>query len=89
MISRAAIGRAAQRGLRVNCQSQSCHRRGLADQASGSFQYQTGDASGVKYASRDMPGPTTTLAVVVRGGTRHQVAPGFAEGLEKFAFKVG
>jgi hypothetical protein len=56
--------------------------------ASGSFAYQTGDAAGIKYGSRDLSGPTTTLALVSRAGTRYQWLPGLAEGLEKFSFKV-
>ena len=56
--------------------------------ASGSFQYDTGDASGVKVASRDLTGATTTLALVAKAGTRYQNLPGFTDGLEKFAFKV-
>ena len=63
-------------------------RRGLAAAASGSYQYETGEVSGVKYASRDLPGPTTTLAVVAKAGTRFQPLPGYSDALEKFAFKV-
>lgn len=63
--------------------------RGLAAAASGSFQYETGDASGVKYASRDLPGATTTLTVIAKAGTRYQPLPGYSDALEKFAFKVG
>lgn len=63
-------------------------RRGLAAAASGSFQYETGETAGVKYASRDLPGPTTTLAVVAKAGTRYQPLPGYSDALEKFAFKV-
>ena len=63
-------------------------QRSLAAAASGSFQYETGEASGVKYASRDLPGPTTTLTVVAKAGTRYQPLPGYADALEKFAFKV-
>lgn len=57
--------------------------------ASGSFAYQTSDAAGIKIASRDLTGPTTTLALVSRAGTRYQWTPNLSEGLEKFAFKVG
>ena len=64
------------------------NRRCLATAASGSFLYETGDAKGVKFASRDLPGPTTHLAVVAKAGTRYQPLPGFSEGLEKFSFKV-
>ena len=64
------------------------NRRCLATAASGSFSYETGDVDGVKFASRDLPGPTTHLAVVAKAGTRYQPLPGFSEGLEKFSFKV-
>ena len=53
------------------------------------FQYETGEASGVKFATRDIPGPTTTLSVVAKAGSRYQPFPGYSELLEKFAFKVG
>ena len=89
MIAGASIGRAA-RGVGIRRQWRTCpsNRRGLAAPASGSFSYETGDTSGVKFASRNLPGPTTTVAVVARAGTRYQPLPGFSEGLEKFAFKV-
>ncbi|KAK8200879.1 ubiquinol-cytochrome c reductase core subunit 1 [Zalaria obscura] len=86
MLSRSAIGRQAQRALRKQCQ-QPANRRGLAAPASGSFQYETGTAAGVKFASRDMPGPTTTLALVSRAGTRYEPLPGLTVGLKGFAFK--
>lgn len=82
MLSRSAIGRAAR-------QSWQQQRRGLAAPASGSFQYQTGEAQGVKFASRDIPGPVGTLAIVSQAGTRYQTAPGLTEALERYAFKVG
>ncbi|OJD31914.1 ubiquinol-cytochrome c reductase core subunit 2 [Diplodia corticola] len=86
MLSRQSVGRHAQRALRRQC-AQPAGRRGLAAPASGSFQYQTGDHSGVKFASRDLAGPTTTLALVAKAGTRYQPLPGLTEALEKFAFK--
>lgn len=81
-----ALGRHARCGIRQQCRGYQT-RRGLASAASGSFTYETGEAAGVKYASRDLPGPTTNVAVVARAGTRYQPMPGFADGLEKFAFK--
>ena len=69
------------------CEHVRC-RRGLATPASGTFQYETGNANGVKIASRDLPGPTATLGLVAKAGTRYQILPGFSEGLENFAFKV-
>ncbi|KAI9803934.1 MAG: ubiquinol-cytochrome c reductase core subunit 1 [Piccolia ochrophora] len=76
-----------QRGLRWRCCAQPSNRRNLAAAASGTFQYRTGEAAGVKVASRDLAGPTTTLGLVARAGTRYQWYPGFTEGLETFAFK--
>ena len=54
----------------------------------GSFQYQTGEANGVKFASRDIPGPVASLAIVAKAGTRFEPIPGLAEGLHRIAFKV-
>ena len=88
MISRASLGRPAQVTLRRQCLIERTNRRGLAAPASGTFSYETSEAAGVKIASRDLPGPMTTVAVVARAGTRYQVLPGFADGLENFAFKV-
>lgn len=87
MLSRTTACRGAQRAARVTPVSQ-CQRRGLAAPASGSFQYQSGEAKGVKYASRDFAGPTTTLALVAKAGTRFQPLPGLTEGLANFAFRV-
>ena len=86
MVPRAASARVGQRTFQwlTRCNNRRC----LATAASGSFSYQTGDAGGVKFASRDLPGPTTHLAVVAKAGTRYQPLPGFSEGLEKFSFKV-
>ena len=88
MIFRVVSGRHAGLTARRQCLAPASQRRGMAA-ASGSFSYETGDSAGVKYASRDLAGPTTTLAVVAKSGTRYQVLPGFSSGLEKFAFQVG
>ena len=87
MASPAILGSRALRASRHPAQA-ATFRRGYAAAASGSFQYETGEHSGVKFASRDLPGATTTLAVVAKAGTRYQPYPGFADALEKFAFKV-
>jgi len=84
MVLRQTLGRHASRTFGVAPAT----RRGLASPASGSFQYQTGEAAGVKFASRDLPGPTATVALVAKAGTRYQSLPGLAEGLEKYAFRV-
>ena len=89
MLSNTSLIQSAQSGLRRQCLNAKTQYRGLAAAASGSFSYETGDASGVKYASRDIPGPTTTLAVVSRAGTRFQLYPGYSEALHKYAFKAG
>ena len=88
MLSRASLGRHAQRALRAQCCAQPSNRRGLASPASGSFAYETGDAAGTKFASRDIPGPTTTLALVSKAGTRFEILPGLTEALDKSAFGV-
>ena len=85
MLSRTTACRGAQRAAR---QLSSTQKRGLAAPASGSFQYQSGEAKGVKFASRDFAGPTTTLALVAKAGTRYQPLPGLTEGLANFAFRV-
>jgi len=88
MASPVVLGRAASQTLRSRVRIPQTSRRGLAAAASGSFQYETGDAAGVKFSSRDLPGPTTTLAVVAKAGSRYQLLPGFSDALEKFAFKA-
>lgn len=87
MFSRSTACRGAQRAARQQALRQT-QRRGLAAPASGSFQYEAGEAKGVKYASRDFAGPTTTLALVAKAGTRFQPLPGLTEGLANFAFRV-
>lgn len=89
MASPASLGSRALRASRRQFAVPILQRRGLAAAASGSFGYETGEANGVKYASRDLPGPTTTLTVVAKAGTRYQPLPGLTDALEKFAFKVG
>lgn len=86
MASRVTVARYGQRALQ--CTGKPSNRRCFASPASGSFSYETGDAAGVKIASRDLPGPTTHLAVVAKAGTRYEPLPGFSEALEKFSFKV-
>ncbi|KAL8856433.1 MAG: hypothetical protein Q9178_007003 [Gyalolechia marmorata] len=87
MVPRASFARATQRALRPQCSRTPNNRRTLASVKSAGYSYETGEVNGIKFASRDIPGPTTQLALVARAGTRFQVLPGFAEGLEKFAFK--
>ena len=84
MLSRTAL-RTTQRAARSAWQQQN---RGLAAPASGSFTYESGDAQGIKFASRDIPGPVASVAIVAKAGTRYQPFPGLTEALEHFAFKV-
>lgn len=85
MLSRTAL-RTTQRAARSAWQQQN---RGLAAPASGSFTYESGDAQGIKFASRDIPGPVASVAIVAKAGTRYQPFPGLTEALEHYAFKVG
>ncbi|KIV92872.1 hypothetical protein PV10_04136 [Exophiala mesophila] len=87
MASPAALGSKALRASHRRIPRVALQTRGLAAPASGSFQYETGNASGVKYAGRDIPGATTTLAVVAKAGSRYEPLPGYSDALEKFAFK--
>jgi len=87
MFSRTTACRGAQRAARQQ-PVRPAQRRGLAAPASGSFQYQAGEAKGVKFASREFAGATTTLALVAKAGTRYQPLPGLTEGLQHFAFRV-
>lgn len=88
MVSPASLGARALRNSRQPVQAFAVAKRGLAAPASGSFQYQTGEAAQIKYASRDLTGPTTTLTVVAKAGSRYQPYPGYSDALERFAFKV-
>ncbi|ETN43849.1 uncharacterized protein HMPREF1541_10980 [Cyphellophora europaea CBS 101466] len=88
MASPAVLGSRALRASRHTLRTGANSRRGLAAAASSTFQYETGDSSGVKFASRDLPGATTTLTVVSKAGSRYQPLPGYSDALEKFAFKA-
>lgn len=85
MLCRSALRRQAQCAVRS---AQPIQRRGLAAPASGSFLYQSGEASGIKIASRDVPGPVATVQLVAKAGTRYEPLPGLSEALERYAFKV-
>lgn len=90
MLSRSALSKGVQHAAR---RSGAVPRRGFAAAASGSASipsgsYETADISGLKVASKDAHGPTTTLAVVAKAGTRYQPLPGLTFGLEQYAFKA-
>lgn len=81
MLSRSSLSRNAPRAL-------SAGRRAMASAANPSFQYDVTEAAGVKVANREVAGPTGTLALVAKAGSRYEPFPGFADALEKFAFKT-
>lgn len=85
MISKRGLARSGHRAIQSTVNRPS--NRYLATAASGTFTYETGETGGVKFASRDLPGPTTHLAVVAKAGSRFEPLPGYSDGLEKFAFK--
>jgi ubiquinol-cytochrome c reductase core subunit 2 len=84
MFARTTISRGTPQWL----SAVSNQRRGMAAAVANPFHYSVADATGIKVTSRDDGGPTTSLAIVVRGGSRYESAPGVAHTLEKFAFKV-
>lgn len=81
MVSPATLGARALRASRPSLRASTPQR------LASTFTYETSEANGVKFASRDIPGATTTLAVVAKAGTRYQPLPGYAAALETFAFK--
>jgi hypothetical protein len=81
MLSRSSLSRNAPRALAAG-------RRSMASAANPAFQYDVTEASGVKVANREVEGPTGTLALVAKAGSRYQPFPGFSDALERFAFKV-
>ncbi|KOS21993.1 Cytochrome b-c1 complex subunit 2 [Escovopsis weberi] len=86
MLTRTSLARAAQHAARRS--GAITPRRGFAAAAAASTgSFETKDVNGLKAASRDSHGPTTTLTVVAKAGTRYQPLPGLAYGLEQFAFK--
>ncbi|OKL57084.1 hypothetical protein UA08_07676 [Talaromyces atroroseus] len=84
MLSRSSFGRTAQRALRTHTVS-SC--RAFASAGSPSLQYETTEAAGIKVANREIEGPTSTLALVAKAGSRYQPFPGYTDALERFAFQ--
>lgn len=86
MLSRSALTKGVQHAAR---RSGAASRRGFAAAASApTGSYETADISGLRVASKDTQGPTTTLAVVAKAGTRYQPLPGLTFGLEQYAFKA-
>jgi ubiquinol-cytochrome c reductase core subunit 2 len=83
MLSRSSLSRNAPRAFSA------AGRRSMASAANPAFQYDVTEASGVKVANRPLDGPTGTLALVAKAGSRYQPFPGFSDALERFAFKVG
>lgn len=81
MLSRSTLSRNAPRALQVTS------RRGMASASNPGLQYEVSDAAGVKIANREVAGPTSTLALVSKAGSRYQPFPGFSEALDRFAFQ--
>ncbi|KAJ5576289.1 Peptidase M16 core [Penicillium sp. DV-2018c] len=81
MLSRSSLSRNAPRAFSA------AGRRSMASAANPAFQYDVTEASGVKVANRQVDGPTGTLALVAKAGSRYQPFPGFSDALERFAFK--
>ncbi|KAF2672038.1 LuxS/MPP-like metallohydrolase [Microthyrium microscopicum] len=77
--------------LRSSTSAVSClrctQRRSYAAASSASVNYEASEAAGTKLISKNIPGPTSTLALVAKAGTRYQWLPGLSEGLANFAFK--
>jgi ubiquinol-cytochrome c reductase core subunit 2 len=65
-----------------------CRQSLTQSAAAGSANFETSEAAGIKLVSRHLPGPTASLALVAKAGTRYEWVPGLAEALEKFAFRV-
>ncbi|EFR00772.1 cytochrome b-c1 complex subunit 2 [Nannizzia gypsea CBS 118893] len=84
MLPRASLGRTAARVWR-NGSYQQTTVRGMASHAG--LEFEASESAGVKVASREVQGPTTTLTVVAKAGSRYEPLPGYSEALEKFAFK--
>ncbi|KAJ5383273.1 Peptidase M16 core [Penicillium concentricum] len=82
MLSRSSLSRNAPRAFAA------AGRRSMASAANPAFQYDVSEASGVKVANRQVEGPTGTLALVAKAGSRYQPFPGFSDALDRFAFKT-
>ncbi|RAL07306.1 ubiquinol--cytochrome-c reductase subunit 2 [Aspergillus homomorphus CBS 101889] len=88
MLSRSTISRNAPRALQKQCSAAGAtSHRGMASAATPGLQYDVTESAGVKVANREVTGPTGTLALVAKAGTRYQPFPGFSDALEQFAFK--
>ncbi|PKY03961.1 putative ubiquinol-cytochrome C reductase complex core protein 2 [Aspergillus campestris IBT 28561] len=86
MLSRSTISRNAPRALQKQCSA--VNGRGMASAATPGLQYDVSESAGVKFANREIAGPTGTLALVAKAGPRYQPFPGFSDALEQFAFKT-
>lgn len=87
MLSRSSFGRNAAQAFRKQCLQPTVSQRGMASAAPRGFEYETSEAGGIKTACRDLPGPTTTLTVVAKAGSRYQPLPGYSDTLAEFAYK--
>ncbi|KAF8426621.1 Metalloenzyme, LuxS/M16 peptidase-like protein [Tirmania nivea] len=84
MLAQSSISRATTQCLRA---APKYSRTMAAAAGLNPFQFEVSDAQGIKVASRDDGAPTTSLALVVRGGSRYETAPGLAHALQQFTWK--
>ncbi|KKK16069.1 hypothetical protein ARAM_000711 [Aspergillus rambellii] len=82
MLSRSTISRNAPRALQS-----AASRRAMASAATPGLQFDVSESAGVKVANTEPAGPTGTLALVAKAGSRYQPLPGFSDALEHFAFQ--
>ncbi|KAI5295900.1 ubiquinol-cytochrome c reductase core subunit 1 [Ascosphaera acerosa] len=90
MFSRPVLARPAPRlasALRQQRLAGPQHRCLATASDAGRYDFEAGEAAGIKYANQNIPGLTGSLTVVAKGGSRYQASEGFSEVLEKFAFK--
>jgi len=87
MLARGSIARRSSQWLKSS--STNIPSRAFASPAINPFTYQLSDAAGIKVVSKDIGSPTSSLAVVVKAGSRYENAPGVAHGLQHYGFKVG
>ncbi|KAF8468343.1 Metalloenzyme, LuxS/M16 peptidase-like protein [Kalaharituber pfeilii] len=87
MLGRRSLSRATNQWLRAAPKAPKCSRNMAAAANVNPFQFEASEAQGVKIASRDDGAPTTSLALVIRAGSRYESAPGLAHALQHFTWK--
>ncbi|EAW14684.1 ubiquinol--cytochrome-c reductase subunit 2 [Aspergillus clavatus NRRL 1] len=84
MLSRSSLSRNAPRALSAASASS---RRSMASAVTPGLQYDVLESAGVKVANREVAGPTSTLALVAKAGSRYQPLPAFSDALKFYAFQ--